>query len=262
MRFDSLGKFAQLILCSGKERRGDHLATRDAVIFFCLALWAAPVAAGEVSLKNCAPEAERGSVFSCDVQNGTDRAIARLRYAVQMYEMGRTVPWSEGGGMIDVPGGIEPGESIRQTFPSPVIPERARGKSLGIRVIGVVAFDIDGSPIGQPALETPRELDAIKATIEGCWNKGALSDDALVQTVRLEVKIGSGGALLPETIRLLEFEDGPSPGAQQAYEAARRAIVRCGVREVIPEIRPHPVSLVFTFAPNGVAMAPGSSGQE
>lgn len=231
------------------------------VIFYCLALFASPALAGDISMVNCALEAEQVRRFSCDVQNGADRAVAQLGYTIEVYEEGRTVPWAEDTRMIDVPGGIEPGETISLSFVTPAIPERAAGRTLSIRVSGIVGYDVGRVPVNQSPIETPIEFRDIEITTKQCWNVGALSTEALFQTVRLSVEVDPNGLPSSQSIRLLNPEGNVSAAVRQAYEAARRAIIRCSVGW--PDDRPYPKSLIFTFsAANGLMVVSGGSDQE
>jgi hypothetical protein len=57
---------------------------------------------------------------------------------------------------------------------------------------------------------------------------GSLSTDALSTTVVVAVSMSPDGRPDTGSIRMLSFEGGAEAAAQQAYEAARRAIIRCG----------------------------------
>ena len=64
--------------------------------------------------------------------------------------------------------------------------------------------------------------------MQRCWNVGSLSSEALATTVVVSVPMFENGK--PDTggIRMLNHSGGSAAAAQQAYEAARRAIIRCG----------------------------------
>lgn len=77
---------------------------------------------------------------------------------------------------------------------------------------------------------TSGEKDALRIAVQQCWNVGSLSTDALRTTVTVLVRMNENATPDSASIRMLGFEGGPEGAAQQAYEAARRAILRCGAR--------------------------------
>jgi hypothetical protein len=82
------------------------------------------------------------------------------------------------------------------------------------------------TPSGPPM--TDGEKDALRVAVQQCWNVGSLSTDALSTTVVVAVSMSPDGRPDTGSIRMLSFEGGAEAAAQQAYEAARRAIIRCG----------------------------------
>jgi hypothetical protein len=82
------------------------------------------------------------------------------------------------------------------------------------------------TPSGPPM--TDGEKDALRIAVQQCWNVGSLSTDALRTTVVVAVSMSRDGRPDTGSIRMLSFEGGSQAAAQQAYEAARRAIIRCG----------------------------------
>jgi hypothetical protein len=64
--------------------------------------------------------------------------------------------------------------------------------------------------------------------VQQCWNVGALSSDALQTTVTVGVEMARDGRPEGNSIRMIGFTGGTEAGARQAFEAARRAIIRCG----------------------------------
>jgi hypothetical protein len=83
------------------------------------------------------------------------------------------------------------------------------------------------APSGPPLTQGAR--DGFRIAVQGCWNVGALSTEALGTTVVVAFDMGRDGVPVGSSLRLLEFSGGSEAAAQQAYEAARRAIIRCGV---------------------------------
>jgi len=83
-------------------------------------------------------------------------------------------------------------------------------------------------PVGPPL--TSGDKDALRLAIKECWNVGSLSSEALRTTVVVGVSVGRDGVPISSSIRMLSSEGGSGGAAQQAYEAGRRAILRCGAR--------------------------------
>ncbi len=82
------------------------------------------------------------------------------------------------------------------------------------------------APTGPPL--TGGEKDALRVAVQQCWNVGSLSTDALQTTVVVSVNMSRDARPETGSIRMLSFEGGSEASAGQAYEAARRAIIRCG----------------------------------
>lgn len=74
---------------------------------------------------------------------------------------------------------------------------------------------------------TGGEKDALVIAVKACWNVGALSTEALNTTVTVGVSMDPGGKPIQSSFRMVGFEGGNEAAARQAYEAGRRAIIRC-----------------------------------
>ncbi|MEL6689075.1 MAG: energy transducer TonB [Pseudomonadota bacterium] len=83
-------------------------------------------------------------------------------------------------------------------------------------------------PTGPPL--TSGERDALRVAVSQCWNVGSLSTEALSTIVVVGVDMNADGTPNNGSISLLSSSGGSAQAAQQAYEAARRAIIRCGAR--------------------------------
>ena len=81
-------------------------------------------------------------------------------------------------------------------------------------------------PAGPPL--TSGEKDALRVSVQRCWNVGSLSSEALRTTVIVAVDMAQDGRPENTSIRMVDFDGGSEASARQAYEAARRAIIRCG----------------------------------
>lgn len=82
------------------------------------------------------------------------------------------------------------------------------------------------APAGPPL--TSGEKDGMRIAVQKCWNVGSLSSDALATTVTVAFEMTEDAKPINSTIRMIESSGGTSASASQAYEAARRAIIRCG----------------------------------
>jgi len=72
------------------------------------------------------------------------------------------------------------------------------------------------------------ERDGLRVAVGNCWNVGSLSTDAMRTTVVVGVSMNRDAKPDIASIRLLSHVGGSDAAAQQAYETARRAIIRCG----------------------------------
>lgn len=77
---------------------------------------------------------------------------------------------------------------------------------------------------------TSGEKDALIVAVKQCWNTGALSTDALNTVVTIGVSMNQDGTPNSGSIRMIGSEGGTDASARQAFEAGRRAIMRCGAR--------------------------------
>lgn len=108
------------------------------------------------------------------------------------------------------------------------------------------------APSGPPL--TGGERDALRVSVQRCWNVGSLSTDALRTTVTVGVEMGRDGRPDAGSIRMIGFEGGTQAAAQQAFGAARRAIIRCGTAGFpLPvEKYDHWRDIEMTFNPEGM----------
>lgn len=96
----------------------------------------------------------------------------------------------------------------------------ALAKALG------TAGDAPATPSGPPL--TGGEKEALRVAVSNCWNTGSLSTDALRVTVVIEVSMTEDARPVTSSIRMVSAQGGSDSAARQAFEAARRAIIRCG----------------------------------
>ncbi|MEM7631885.1 MAG: energy transducer TonB [Pseudomonadota bacterium] len=83
----------------------------------------------------------------------------------------------------------------------------------------------DEVPQGPPL--SAGEKDALRVAVSNCWNVGSLSSEALQTTVIVAVDMTQDAKPVTSSIRLVSSSGGSSSAANQAFEAARRAIIRC-----------------------------------
>ena len=139
----------------------------------------------------------------------------------------------------DTPDELAPVESIRPRSrpPRPVRtaapqeqppaqPENAVNDAVAAALADTNRAAAPSTPTGPPM--TDGEKDALRVAVQQCWNVGSLSTDALRTTVTVGVSMSRDGRPDTGSIRMIGFEGGSEASARQAYEAARRAIIRCG----------------------------------
>ncbi|MEO9650645.1 MAG: energy transducer TonB [Roseobacter sp.] len=92
-----------------------------------------------------------------------------------------------------------------------------------------------GTPTPSPEVQqgpplSAGEKDSLRVAVSSCWNVGSLSTDALNATVVVELSMSQDGKPVTSSIRMASSSGGSDAAARQAFEAARRAIIRCGAR--------------------------------
>ncbi|WP_340303295.1 hypothetical protein [Roseobacter sp. HKCCD7870] len=81
-------------------------------------------------------------------------------------------------------------------------------------------------PSGPPL--SSGEVDGLIADVRTCWNVGALSSEAQRTIVTISVTLGQDGRPDAGSIRMIDSSGGSDASVSQAFEAGRRAILRCG----------------------------------
>lgn len=87
---------------------------------------------------------------------------------------------------------------------------------------------VSNAPQGPPL--TRGETEALRVAVSACWNVGSLSSEALQTTVVVAVSMTSTGKPETNSIRMVSSSGGGATAAKQAFEAGRRAILRCGAK--------------------------------
>ena len=86
---------------------------------------------------------------------------------------------------------------------------------------------------GRAALGPPLsqgEKDGLRLQIEACWNIGSLSREAQRTAVSVQFSMSADGMPETDSVRMIGFDGGSDAAAAQAFEAARRAILRCALQ--------------------------------
>jgi hypothetical protein len=158
----------------------------------------------------------RGKQVRCEVTNEGVLAVGALSYMLQVTEAGRSFPWLESESYLHIPGGIEPGESIPLEFNAGGLDARAEGRDLDFHII--FSDLVTPKPL-------PSAIPSVEDDIRNCFNVGSLSSEALRSEITLSFVVGGGNKPQSASIKAV----GEVTGAQlQMYEAARRAVIRCG----------------------------------
>jgi hypothetical protein len=87
-------------------------------------------------------------------------------------------------------------------------------------------------PVGPPL--TNSEKDGLKLAVQRCWNVPAGLREAQELKVVLAAELGADGGVINASIRLIEPSPAPDGRFQQAYEAGRRALIRCSPYSALP----------------------------
>ncbi|MGR3574009.1 MAG: hypothetical protein ACU0CF_04640 [Sagittula sp.] len=110
-----------------------------------------------------------------------------------------------------------------------------------MRFVLMIATFLAG-PVCAGGMQTP-----LSEKVQSCWNTGALSSAALRLTLQVAFDLDQQGELNSGTIRLVSATGGSGGAVEQAFQAARRAIIRCGA-DGYDEIG----SRVLVFGPDGI----------
>ena len=81
----------------------------------------------------------------------------------------------------------------------------------------------------QPAPLDRETLNALRMDVQACWNIGGLDTDAQAVSVTVGFTMAQDAKPDAGSLELLSYDGGNHAAATQAYQAARRAILRCGI---------------------------------
>ena len=91
--------------------------------------------------------------------------------------------------------------------------------------------------------------------ISACWNVGSLSTEASGMSVLVKVRFDWNASPIPSGITFEGYKDGSEAAARQAFEAARRAILRCDISGYdLPREYRYTSSIELVFSPAGVKL--------
>ena len=94
----------------------------------------------------------------------------------------------------------------------------------------------------------------MRLAVSSCWNLGALSTEAMATVITVAFDMARDGKPDAGSIRLLSHTGGSDAAANQAFQAARRAIIRCGVNgyDLPDEKYDHWRQIEITFNPDNM----------
>ena len=108
----------------------------------------------------------------------------------------------------------------------------------------------DGAPLSLS------EREGFRLAINECWRVGSLSREAQGTSVTIAFSMSQNGMPEPGTMRLMGHSGGSPAAAQQAYEAAQRAVLQCaGTGYALPAEKYNRwKDVIIDFSPNGVGV--------
>ena len=113
----------------------------------------------------------------------------------------------------------------------PVVAALPVGLALAMPVAGEALEKRPAPPESAPLSGlTVAERQAFAVSVGQCWNAGALTGEARNRAVTLGFSLMPDGTPIQASIRRIAPEDGTAPGVREAFDAARRAILRCGAK--------------------------------
>jgi hypothetical protein len=205
------------------------------------------------------------------VSNRLDWAISGIRFRFRIISVGRSVPWLRDEAALEIPGGVEPGEtrqlslslySLTTQAPTELSAEievldvADPDQRLLLGSVRVIGWSEERSPllcnpsrfrslsIGENAASpaapsivepmTDEEWAEFASAVNGCWNipTGLRSSGDIEMVVALE--LDADGMLAAGSIRMLDELSDSDARSQQLFEAARRALIRCSPYHELP----------------------------
>jgi len=87
-------------------------------------------------------------------------------------------------------------------------------------------------PAGPPM--TGAEKDGLKLAVQRCWNVPAGLRDAQELKVTLAAELNADGSVISGSIRMIEPSPAPDARFKSAFDAGRRALIRCSPYTDLP----------------------------
>ncbi|MEJ6391533.1 hypothetical protein V8J83_18600 [Gymnodinialimonas sp. 2307UL20-7] len=84
------------------------------------------------------------------------------------------------------------------------------------------ATALDGSGL------TEQDAAAFRTQMQACWNVGALPADAQDIVMRVRFTMAPTGVPVADSLELVETSSQDAAHTELAFQAARRAVIRCG----------------------------------
>lgn len=123
------------------------------------------------------------------------------------------------------PYGIEEASCVDMTEMVHVVLQALEAESITLSIPAV-----EPMPEPAPSEDLPDSVvDGIQVAITRCWNVGSLSSDALKTKIWVNFSIDDG-LVAGDSIVLSKDQGESSRAEEEAYQAAKRAILRCSVR--------------------------------
>lgn len=149
-----------------------------------------------------------------------------------------TAPEAPGTELAQEPPGAAPDEATTEIAPEPDLPRGAAPSTAIIPAprperavedaIADAVADSTEEAAPQAAALTAGEKDAFRVAVLQCWNVGSLGEQARKVRVAVSVAMRRDGKPDVGSIRMLDYQGGTEAAARQVFQAARRAIIRCG----------------------------------
>lgn len=105
-------------------------------------------------------------------------------------------------------------------------------------------------PVGPPM--TGSEKEGLKLAVQRCWNVPAGVRDAQELKVTLAADLAADGSVISSSIRLIEPSTIPDARFKAAYDAGRRALIRCSPYDLPREKFAQWRSIEVVFNPEGM----------
>jgi hypothetical protein len=124
----------------------------------------------------------------------------------------------------------EPAETPAQVPTIPRATDKSAVEAALAEALGGASAESSTTPAPSGPPLSAGEKESLRVAVSSCWNVGSLSSEALRTTVVVNVEMNQDGTPKTNSILMIGSSGGSQAAAAQAFEAARRAIIRCGAR--------------------------------